>query len=356
MKHKLRISLVMIVKNEESTLKRCLESAISIVDEIIIVDTGSEDNTKAIAKTFNAKVYDFKWNNDFSAARNFALSKATGEWRLVLDADEYIVEGTKEEVLTALDEQSVGQILILNAFKKDTEMSYSKNYTSRLIYRGINYKGEIHEQIDSNLPRIRTNIQVIHDGYLYQDKSERNLPILFEAIRNNTKDSYLLYQLAHTLFLGGRKEEALTWYTEFYKHSQGNESYRCSAIVDYVYNIMAVGKLELGVELIKKEEKKYYDSPDFNFVCAEFYRDLVLSNTKNYISYLPCIEEYYIKCLEIGETNKYNSIVGTGSYAAAYNLGVWYEVSKQFDKAKICYEMASKWGYDKAIKRIEAFT
>ena len=93
------VSLVMIVKNEESTLERCLESVKNIVDEIVIVDTGSVDNTKEIAQRFNAKIYDFEWCNDFSAARNYALSKATGEIRLVLDADEYIIAGTKADII-----------------------------------------------------------------------------------------------------------------------------------------------------------------------------------------------------------------------------------------------------------------
>lgn len=84
------LSLCMIVKDEEDCLARCLMSAIPVVDEIVIVDTGSTDRTKAIAKTFGAKVYDFEWTEDFSEARNLSLSKATGDWIFVLDADETI--------------------------------------------------------------------------------------------------------------------------------------------------------------------------------------------------------------------------------------------------------------------------
>lgn len=69
---------------------------------------------------------------------------------------------------------------------------------------------------------------------------------------------------------------------------------------------------------------------------------------------MPLIETYYLKCLNLGETTKYESVLGLGSYVAAYNLGVWYEVSGQLDKAKICYELASEWGYEKAIQRMEA--
>ena len=84
------LSLCMIVKDEEDCLARCLLSATPVVDETVIVDTGSTDRTKEIAKAFGAKVYDFEWTDDFSEARNLSLSKATGEWILVLDADETI--------------------------------------------------------------------------------------------------------------------------------------------------------------------------------------------------------------------------------------------------------------------------
>jgi len=80
----------MIVKNESSTLETCLNSAKKHLDEIIIVDTGSTDNTIEIAKKFTDYVYDFKWCNDFSAARNFSLKKAKGDWIIILDADEII--------------------------------------------------------------------------------------------------------------------------------------------------------------------------------------------------------------------------------------------------------------------------
>ena len=82
------ISLCMIVKDEEQHLENCLNSIKELADEIIIVDTGSKDKTKEIAGKFTNKVYDFKWNDDFSEARNFSLSKATKDWILVLDADE----------------------------------------------------------------------------------------------------------------------------------------------------------------------------------------------------------------------------------------------------------------------------
>ena len=113
------LSLCMIVKNEEGRLSRCLMSAIPVVDEIVIVDTGSTDRTKEIAKTFGAKVYDFEWTDDFSEARNLSLAKATGNWIFVLDAD---------ETISPLDYDRLTKIVKNNA---DNPMAYSittRNY------------------------------------------------------------------------------------------------------------------------------------------------------------------------------------------------------------------------------------
>jgi glycosyltransferase involved in cell wall biosynthesis len=98
-----KISLCMITKNEEKFLKQCLESVKDLVDEMIIVDTGSTDKTKEIAKEFNAKIYDFEWINDFSAARNESLKHATGDWILIIDADETISKRDHKNIRKVID-------------------------------------------------------------------------------------------------------------------------------------------------------------------------------------------------------------------------------------------------------------
>lgn len=94
------LSLCMIVKDEERVLARCLDSVRKAVDEIIIVDTGSTDQTKAIARKYTEAIYDFDWVDDFSAARNFSFSKATMDYLLWLDADDVI---TPENLCALLD-------------------------------------------------------------------------------------------------------------------------------------------------------------------------------------------------------------------------------------------------------------
>ena len=99
------LSLCMIVKNEENTLGRCLESVKDIVDEIIIVDTGSTDNTIKIAEKYGAEIFFYKWDNSFANARNYSLSKASKDWILIMDADDELKGEDKDKVIKLINNE-----------------------------------------------------------------------------------------------------------------------------------------------------------------------------------------------------------------------------------------------------------
>ncbi len=144
------ISLCMIVRNEEKVLARCLESARDIADEIIIADTGSEDRTKEIALSFGAGVYDFPWIDDFSAARNFAFSKAECDYQLWLDADD-VIEGENRERFLRLKDGLTADVVMLPyeaGFDSDGRASLVY-YRERLLRRdrGFKWVGAVHECI-----------------------------------------------------------------------------------------------------------------------------------------------------------------------------------------------------------------
>ena len=114
------IGLVMIVKNESRSLEKCLSLAQKLVDEIYITDTGSTDNTVEIAEKFHAHISKYEWNNDFAAARNYALEQSTCDWNLILDADEYLISGSKKDLLTFIENGScVGAIQLQGSKRRD---------------------------------------------------------------------------------------------------------------------------------------------------------------------------------------------------------------------------------------------
>jgi len=144
------ISLCMIVKNESKNLARCLDSVHSIVDEIIIVDTGSEDNTREIALSYGANVYEYEWCDDFASARNFAISYARGEWILSLDADEEINLTVDLSIyLKSLSHSILCNMIYRYQIFSDSDEFIEDGYYFRLFRRDqdLSFRGRLHEQL-----------------------------------------------------------------------------------------------------------------------------------------------------------------------------------------------------------------
>ena len=149
----IEISLCMIVKNEEKILARCLDSVADLVDEIVIVDTGSTDATKKIAANYTDKIYDFTWVDDFSAARNFAFSKAEKDYIYTADADEVIDEENRKrfrelkEVL--LPEIEIVQMKYGNQLSHGTAYNFDEEYRPKLFkrLREFTWIEPIHEMV-----------------------------------------------------------------------------------------------------------------------------------------------------------------------------------------------------------------
>lgn len=352
-----RISLTMIVKNEQSNLSRCLLSAREYVDEIIIVDTGSIDETKKIAIEHGARVYDFIWTNSFAEARNYALQQSTGDWILVLDADEQLAPETAHLIREfTIGPPAIGRVTIVSKYLDNGEIRYTRSPISRLFPRGVYYKGNIHEQVISDLPHRLTGVTVYHDGYYETDKTERNLPLLQQALLQDPESPYLNMQLAREWKNKQLFKEADHYFSKAYRLATGNEGYYSNLVVDYLYNLIKIGKLEEGYEVIQGEQEALSMSPDFFFAAGMFYMDYVLGNVAAHLDKLPLIETSFRRCLELGERKENGGVMGTGSFFAAYNLGVYYEVVGETAKALHYYQLSARQKYTKAIERLQLLT
>lgn len=220
------ISLCMIVKNEEETLARCLESALAFVDEIIIVDTGSTDQTVNIAKTFTDNVYTFPWINDFAAARNYAFSKGTMDYLLWLDADD-VVPISSQESLRALKNGLTPDVNVVmlpyqTAFDEDGRPTLSY-YRERLIRngQGFMWEGAVHEVITPRGNVIRRDIPIWHKKEKPGDPN-RNLRILTGLIAAGvTLSPRQQYYYSRELADHQRWEEAADALEQFLKQGLG---------------------------------------------------------------------------------------------------------------------------------------
>lgn len=223
---RLPISVCVIAKNEEKYIEQCLRHLLPYEMEIVVVDTGSTDRTKEIAQKYTQKVYDFEWTHDFSAARNFAASKAKNNWILVVDCDEYLKELDVQSVRICMQKhlQHVGMMKIKNIHTQESgEQTYHIDEIPRLYNRNFyEYRFRIHEQItpkksDLNqkvvLYTFKMPVMVEHHGYdLPQEemlvKQERNVSLLQSALGENAYDDYLYFQIAQSYYILHRYEEA----------------------------------------------------------------------------------------------------------------------------------------------------
>lgn len=241
------VSLCMIVKNEKTHLARCLRSAKPVVDEIMVVDTGSSDETKDIARVFGARVFDFIWVADFSKARNFALSKAAGDWILVLDADETLstkeYEKFRQVLETSQSRPAAFQIQTRNYSNKANTVGFSSNrgefyeedglgwYPTdkvRLFTNDprIRFDYPVHELVEPSLQRLKIPIRdcpvAVHHYGTLQDlhtlqktKSYRGLGR--KKLKRNLKNPAALKELAIQSAQIGNHSEALDLWRRFIK-------------------------------------------------------------------------------------------------------------------------------------------
>lgn len=205
-----RISVAMIVKNEERYLRGCLESVAPWADEIVIVDTGSTDTTMDIAREFTDRIHPFVWAGDFSAARNEAIRHCTGDWILSIDADERLLDGAALRVLTTDRNSWAFSLLIRGKHHLPTGFVDQVNAFPRFFrhHPKVRFEGVVHEQVLPSLLRLGkpvrpSSVVIEHLGYAeslekVQHKCRRNIALLEEHLRRHPRDTYALYQLGNT--------------------------------------------------------------------------------------------------------------------------------------------------------------
>ena len=206
------ISLCMIVKNEEKVLGRCLACLVDLMDEIIIVDTGSVDRTKEIASKYTDKIYDFTWTGDFSEARNYAFSKATKEYVYSADADEVVDEENRERFAVLkrelLPEIEIVQMYYCNQLAKGGVYNFDREYRPRLFkrVRHFTWVDPIHEIVRTDPVVFDSEIEIIHRQE--ESHAARDLAAFTEMCRKGEAVSARLHNLyARELFIAGEKED-----------------------------------------------------------------------------------------------------------------------------------------------------
>ena len=318
----------MIVRNEESMLPGCLESAAPVVDEINIVDTGSTDDTRAIAKDFGARLKEIEWI-DFSDARNQSLAMASGEWALVLDADESLIYDDPDGLRRAVADRHAADLYSMQIFNvhemteyvdlKKTTISYHERFFRR---EGARFINPVHERVMlSPGARFATlgGTRIIHYGYLdaivaQQDKKGRNAPLIQAWQEAEPENAEANFYLAFEMYKARSFKEAARYYEKAIPGLMAEElSNRAHAYVSLSQCYFQAGLVSKGREILAEGIEKMPDSVEIRFVMGS----LLLETSQ-----LDLAIEQFRECLKIGEGGtKYQlSIRGAGSWRAMGQL------------------------------------
>lgn len=217
------LSICMIVKNEEQHLQWCLESIKHIADEIIIVDTGSDDNTVSVAQSFGAHVIYSQWNNDFSSARNISLHHASGVWILWLDADDHIPSESVPLINTLKKSKPGRQVYAMVVRNQKPNGTGTEFAQARMFpnHSNIFFERPIHEQImpsafKQGFELVKTSVVIEHYGYAtpqqMKEKAVRNVALLLNDCDSRAPDPVTYIEIADSFTIMENDTLAQQWY------------------------------------------------------------------------------------------------------------------------------------------------
>jgi Glycosyl transferase family 2 len=325
------IALIMIARDEARCIERALRSAAAWVDRMHVLDTGSVDDTPAIARRCGASVTQFRWQDDFAAARNAALACSGAEWRLVMDADEWLAEGG--ESLAGWRQDAMPRLGLLRVSSLidggQGGVQQSPSWLPRLLPRGVIYQGRVHEQPQSPLPRQRIALQLLHDGYLpaqMAGKAGRNRRLLQAALRADPEDAYLHYQLGKDFEVHGHYAEAEPCYAIARQGVDQQAAWRHDLVLRSLFTLKKLQRHAQAMALAEAEAMHWSHSPDFHFTLGDLLLDYAAAMPLQAGLLLPRIEAAWRRALDIGENPALpDTVLGRGSFLAAHNLAVLCE-------------------------------
>lgn len=346
------ISVCIIAKNEEKRIEKCLASIKPYGFEIVVVDTGSSDNTKTIAQKYADKVLDFEWCDDFSAARNFSLRSASNNWIFVLDCDEYIKTIDVEELTyfrkhlsKAVGSVTRENLVTDNGIQVVNNTDNTERFFDKRLYC---YTGRIHEQLTpkqgKDFQAFLLQTTIMHTGYDMDDnerraKYERNFSLLKKQLETDSDNPYLYYQLGKSCEIIEDFASACDYYSKGLTFDLNPElAYVQALVVSYGNALLHTGRYEeaLGFEGV-------YDAfsslADFVYMMGNIYKCNKL--------YEQAFDQYQ----KAQELSFYRQ-EGTNSFLPLYQMGEICEILGEPHAAAACYKRCQDFA--PAIERLAA--
>lgn len=354
----LPVSVCIIVKNEELHIEECCRCLLPYGFEIVIVDTGSDDRTLELARKYTDHIYHFDWCDDFSAAKNYAMAKASHDWILSLDCDEY-VEKIDQPALQAYMEQlpsCAGRILIRNRFTENGQTAFEQVRVSRFVDRRyFHFEGAVHEQlvpkpgcgrnaasnpIQSQKYVYSAPITVLHVGYdgteeEMLNKCRRNITLLETELQVRGADPYLYFQLGQSYRRLHDYEKAILYFDSgLAMDVDPAMDYVQTMVESYGYTLLDLKRSQDALNLLGIYDE-FAKRADFVFLMGLVYMNNGLFDK--------AIGEF-----QKATTMEEFAVDGVNSYKADYNIGVIYECAGYPREAQEAYLRCGDYGAAKA--------
>ena len=334
------ISVCIITKNEAENLDKCLQSLTPYPFEIVVVDTGSTDNSKEIARKYTEKVFDFEWVNDFSAARNFSIGRASHNMIFVLDTDELLVEFDFDKVqqLIAEHPKSVGLIKRLDYFDVDSERHCQNSIIDRLFNRKYyHYERPIHEILVpiANISTTSYDLPIVADHFGYvgtaeklYEKSMRDINLLLPEIEKNPDEPYYYFQMAQSYLCMREHERAFEYFKIAMAHNPSpKEDYTRIMVCNYGNMLLDAENPQEVLPLLSFYDH-YADNADYLCMIGVMYLQL-----NQPLKALP----EFVKALSAPMRDSVESRV------ISYYIGCVYEAFQQIDIARQHYQRCGEF-------------
>ena len=345
----MNISVCIITKNEREYLEKCLSCLSKYPFEIVVVDTGSEDGSVEVARKYTDQVYEFAWCNDFSAARNFSVSKANNDMIMIVDTDEFVEDFDYDAFEKAVvdNKDKVGRINLNNVYTRNGALHSTNEKLSRIFDRRIyKYQGSVHEQIvkhnGENFETYEVPITYRHVGYdgdenRLRDKAMRNIGLLEKELLEK-EDPYILYQIGKSYYMLGDYEKALVYFEQATGYDLDPRlEFVVDLVVSYGYTLVNAG-FATDAMMFENLYEDFSYSADFVFLMGIIYMNNAVFDGA---------VAQFEKAKEYKECN----LMGVNSYLANYNIGVIFECLGDTKKAREYYIKCGD--YEKAKARLE---
>ena len=332
------LALTLIARNEERCIERCLASARPWVDRMLVLDTGSTDRTIELARAAGAEVFERRWTDDFSAARNAVLTRSDCDFNLVLDADEWIEHGGEEiAAVRASKAPAVYMLNIRSALGAQDQGTETYARLPRLLPRGVRYRGRIHEQPHHKIPIRGTSVVIGHDGYLRDQllaKRGRNRELLLRSLAETPGNPYVLYQLGKDDDVYGDPAGALEYYRQAHAASSGNAAWRHDLIMRTLACLTRTGEIDKAMLFAADEMAHWQHSADYHYLLGDILFEQFQRQPNQGADLLPMIEHSFNMALKIGDKPDLSgTMTGRGSFMAAEKLWVFHQAQRHTEEA-----------------------